>query len=342
MAKARKMCFDRLLPGEMNRAHRVQRYQPQRGIMRDKAISLVGKQWVNSSTIAIRFLDGTSRQQDMVREVAPEWTRHANLEFAFTDDPTAQIRVTFDADDGAWSYVGTDNLSIPLHAATLNLGWQDEGVILHEFGHMIGLSHEHQNPDGGINWDEAAVIRDLSGPPNFWTEDQIRHNVLNKYSADQLHGTTFDPDSIMLYAFPADWTTDGFATHENEKLSDLDEQFVQSAQMYPRDAAPPQDATELTVASSRADEIGAPGETDSFTFTVDTAGEHVVQTMGSTDVYLSLFGPNDPTQLIAEDDDGGAGRNAQVSADLPPGQYFVSVRHYSDQATGSYRIIVTR
>jgi len=49
--------------------------------------------------------------------------------------------VTFDEDDGAWSYIGLDNKSIPLHAATLNLGWVDEAVILHEFGHVLGLAH---------------------------------------------------------------------------------------------------------------------------------------------------------------------------------------------------------
>ncbi len=134
-------------------------------------------------------MDGTPEQQALVQEFAPIWTKHANLHFEFTDDPRAKIRVTFDPDDGAWSYIGTDNLGIPLHAATLNLGWLDEGVILHEFGHMIGLAHEHQSPLGGIVWNEAAVLQDLAGPPNFWDEATIRHNVLDRYTADQINGT---------------------------------------------------------------------------------------------------------------------------------------------------------
>ena len=198
MSSAPKLCFDRILPRNLRRQHRTMMLAGGA----ERAISLIGKQWLNGSNLRIRFMDSDQAQQDMVRSIAPEWCEHANLTFEFTDHPRAEIRVTFDPNDGAWSYVGTDNAEIPLHAATLNLGWQDKSVILHEFGHMIGLSHEHQNLDGGIIWDEAAVIRDLSGPPNFWDEATIRHNVLNKYRADQLHGTDFDRQSIMLYAFP--------------------------------------------------------------------------------------------------------------------------------------------
>ena len=287
-------------------------------------------------------MGGNQQQQNMVSEIAPEWTKHANLNFEFTDDPRAQIRVTFDANDGAWSYIGIDNLSIPLHAATLNLGWQDEGVILHEFGHMIGLSHEHQNPEGGIQWNEEKVIQDLAGPPNFWTPEQTRHNVLNKYRADQLHGTVFDENSIMLYAFPADWTIDGFSTHENEKLSDLDKQFVKAAEMYPPADSPTDAATSLAISHSTEGSIGLPGEVDLYKFVVDTAAVHTVQTTGTTDVFMTLFGPNNPTLKLDEDDDSGAGRNAQIVADLAPGTYFVQVRHFSESRTGHYRISVSR
>jgi hypothetical protein len=343
MSKALKMCYDRLLPNDLRRVQRVRSYAPGPSrALRPRAISLIGKQWVNGSTISIRFMGGTQSQKDMVKAIAPEWTKHANLDFEFTDSPNALIRVTFDADDGAWSYVGTDNLNIPLHAATLNLGWQDEGVILHEFGHMIGLSHEHQNPEGGIKWNEQKVIEALAGPPNFWDEATVRHNVLDKYSADQLHGTAFDPASIMLYAFPAEWTTDGFATHENEKLSHLDKDFIKSEKMYPKAGAPEPTVTELAVSPALAASIGAPGEIDTFTFKVTKPGLHTVQTIGPTDVVMSLLGPDSQTRKVAEDDDSGAGHNAQIAADLAAGAYFVQVRHFNEQNVGDYHILVTR
>ncbi|NIV74675.1 MAG: peptidase [Gammaproteobacteria bacterium] len=337
MPRAPHICFDRLLPWDLRRQQRT-RALPDGRV---RAVSPVGKQWVNGSAIRIRFLNGTREQRDRVQEIAPEWTRHANLDFEFTQDPRAEVRVSFDPNDGAWSYVGTDNLNIPLHAATLNLGWQDEGVILHEFGHMIGLSHEHQNPDGGIVWNEEAVIRDLSGSPNYWDEATIRHNVLDKYSVDQVHGTEFDPESVMLYAFPDDWTQNMGPTRENDDLSDLDEQFVRSAQMYPGREAPPPRATELPVCTATAAAIAAAGEEDLYRFEVKAAGLHTIETSGSTDVVLTLFGPNSPTQLVAQDDDGGTGTNARISAVLEPGAYFARVRHYNPARTGEYHIRVS-
>lgn len=338
MKAAKKMCFDKILPANMNKPHRTMMFGT-----RSRAVSLIGKQWPNESTIRVRFLGGTASQQELVRATAPQWTEHANLNFEFSDDPRAEIRVSFDESDGAWSYVGTDNLNIPLHAATLNLGWVDAGVILHEFGHMIGFSHEHQNPAGGIQWNEEAVIADLSGAPNFWDLATIRHNVLNKYSADQVHGTDFDSDSIMLYAFPASWTQSGQGTDANENLSAQDKAFAASAVMYPgRGTGRGSDTTTLTVLQGVEAVISAAGEEDSYNFDVTQPGTHIIETAGSTDLVLTLFGPDSKTTKVAEDDDGGSGRNSRIVAELQPGNYLAIIRHFNDQSTGSYRVMVSR
>jgi hypothetical protein len=274
-------------------------------------------------------------------EQANWWTPHVNLNFVVSNDPDAEIRIAFDPDDGAWSYLGTDCLGIPRNQPTMNLGFQDGGTSGHEFGHTIGLGHEHQNPEGGIEWNEAVVIRDLSGPPNSWTPDQIRHNVLDKYSVDNVRGTRFDAHSIMLYFFPPEWTLNGIGTEANEVLSETDKAFA--ALMYPK-PGPTAGPTRLQVgAGSMSASIGQPGEEDLFAFEVVEPGRHVIETSGKTDVMMKLFGPNSGTLLIAEDDDGGAGLNPRITKRLGAGEYLVQIRHFNRRrGTGDYAIRVTR
>lgn len=288
---------------------------------------------------------GTPAQQAKAKEQALWWTQHANLHFEFNNAADAEIRIAFDSRGGAWSYVGTDNRSIPKNQPTMNLGFLDGGTAAHEFGHAIGMAHEHQNPAGGMQWNEARVIKDLSGPPNNWDEATIRHNVLRKYTFDQVKGTQFDPHSIMLYFSPAAWTTNGVGTKANEVLSAMDKAFIASAEAYPKTAPTVVDAKTLNINARRrtASRIGKAGEENLYKFTVTSQGRYIIDTRGPTDVVMKLFGPDSPTALIAEDDDSGLDTNALIAADLIPGLYYAQVRHYNRaNGMGNYTIKVRK
>jgi len=333
-----KVCFDRILPKDLMRPHR--RTRDLNG--RERAISPIGKAWMNGTTLKARFLGGTPAQQATAREQAAWWQAACNIAFDFGNHPTADLRITFDPNDGAWSYVGTDCRGIPANEATMNLGFLDGGTAGHEFGHAIGLAHEHSNPAGGIQWNEPVVIHTLAGPPNNWDEATVRHNVFRKYAVDQIHGTEFDPDSIMLYAFPAAWTLNWVATHANDVLSTLDKEFVAGAVMYPKAAPVVGDAAVVEVdGKSVTASIGKAGEEDLFTFHVTADGLYEMRTGGSTDVALKLFGPDSPTALIDEDNDSGYGVNARIRSRLVPGQYWAQVRHWNaENGTGKYTLRV--
>jgi len=121
----------------------------------------------------------------------------------------------------------------------MNYGWLDpsssdeevERVVLHEFGHALGLIHEHQNPGGQINWNRRQVIEELSGPPNNWPLEVIDHNMFEPYDRQETNFTALDPQSIMMYPIPQSWTTDGFSVGLNSQLSTQDKTFIR--QQYP-------------------------------------------------------------------------------------------------------------
>lgn len=334
-----KICHDRLLP--LDQTLMLPQQTISMGTGPDRAVFMFKKMWIIGSKLSVRFMGGNPAQQALAKEQALWWTQHANLTFDFNNAPDAEIRIAFNSSDGAWSYIGTDCQGIPRNEPTMNLGFLDGGTAAHEFGHAIGLAHEHQNPRGGIEWNEEVVIRDLSGPPNNWSVEEIKHNVFEKYAIDQIRGTNFDPDSIMLYFFPGSWVKSGIGTKANDVLSALEKTFIASKDAYPRI---PVQAVELGInAAPTSAAIGKPGEEDLFTFTVKKSGRHVIETGGQTDVVMKLFGPNSQTKLIAEDDDAGVGLNAKIRANLIPGQYFAQVRHYNKtRGTGTYSIKVSK
>jgi Bacterial pre-peptidase C-terminal domain/Astacin (Peptidase family M12A) len=338
VAERARVCIDRVLPRDM------MRHQPTIRLNgRLSAINPIGKAWMKGSTLQVQFLDGSTTQKAIAREQAGWWEQVANLKLDFNDASDSEIRITFDPNDGAWSFVGTDCRNIPLGQPTMNLGFLDSGTAAHEFGHAIGLAHEHQNPEGGIEWNEEVVISEMAKSPNFWDEEKTRHNILKKYRVDQINGTDFDPDSIMLYFFPPSWTKNGIGTKANEVLSHIDKEFISGPKMYPKTGVTVDAAPELKVNADRRTKasIGKFGEEDLFKFTVKTDGRYVIDTEGPTDIVMKLFGPNNPTALIDEDDDSGIDTNAKIAANLIAGEYFVQVRHFNRASgMGDYSIRV--
>ena len=100
---------------------------------------------------------------------------------------------------------------------------------------------------------------------------------------------------------------------------------------------------QLTVgAPATAAAISVRNESDVYRFRVTRRAYHTIETTGPTDTYLSLFGPNDESVLIQEDDDSGSVYNSRIRSILNVGEYYARVRHYSSDATGAYLISVAR
>lgn len=204
------------------------------------AVARKGKYWTPGQKLRIFFIGGTTSQINSMKSTIIEmlsYTETLSVEFV-TDRMQSDIRISFVQGIGSYSYLGTDAKFISKSKETLNLGWAGKDVERHEFGHALNLAHEHQNPNGGIIWDEAAVIKSLSGPPNNWSLSQIRHNVLDQLPIGSVDSTAFDKKSIMLYYFEPSWTLNGVETNSNVVLSETDKQFLKSAYSFPDTIAP--------------------------------------------------------------------------------------------------------
>ena len=250
------ICFERIIPdaidGErmVRRALRRAMADSDGGSLnandvahRSRMALIKSKQWTSGQELRCRFLHGSVAVQKKVEAIAHQWEKYANIKYKFVKTGEAEFRIAF-ADDGSWSAVGRDALNteyFPKHQPTMNYGWLDSStsateyqrVVLHEFGHALGCIHEHQQPKFDRQWNKAKVLDYFSGSPNFWDEEEIKHNVLQKYSPTGIAATNFDPDSIMLYMFEAELFSDNKGpTNDNKKLSTKDIAFIKK--LYPK------------------------------------------------------------------------------------------------------------
>lgn len=196
--------------------------------------------WAPGTRLRVRFLEGSPLLRQRVMRMANIWSAYCNIAFVASDEPDAEVRLAFRADDGSWSYEGAMCLKIPSGERTMNLGWVDEStsidefesVVVHEFGHVLGLAHEHSNPDGNIPWKKETVYEQMGGPPHHWPRETVDHHYFTTWPRDRFPFTKpFDPLSIMAFPIPSEFTEDGFTIGRNLMISAGDKEFVR--RLYP-------------------------------------------------------------------------------------------------------------
>lgn len=160
-------------------------------------------------------MDGKLEQKESVKEIAKIWSLFANIEFDFYDYKNFKEwdvlkKAHFLQTSAKVSFFGSINQSVigqrvggisasmTLPAVTGDVV-ADRRVVLHEFGHLLGLGHEHQNAkSGGLFRKDmkAQLCKDF-----HLDEIDCSTQILGEVSESEAILSDYDEKSIMHYEF---------------------------------------------------------------------------------------------------------------------------------------------
>jgi len=201
-----------------------------------------GSFWENGTNLTISLISDENknlideRKQKIFNSIK-QWSNVCNITFEIknNNDNNCAIRIKFNKKDGSYSGIGKYIMFNPIEQETMNLGWiddyknDDDGTILHEFGHTLGFLHEHQHPNLEIIWNYQIIYRYYEMYHN-WSKQKVDDNILSRYEDINLEKTDYDKTSIMHYDFPAIVAGENYK--RNNKLSISDIKLVQD--LYPK------------------------------------------------------------------------------------------------------------
>src|SRR4051812_11922450 len=220
---------------------RLARVMPAFRPTRERIAVLTSKYWhTNGVHLTVGFLE--TAPADLRRRIVEHmnaWDKTANVKFSqSTTDP--QVRIARVLDDGYWSYLGTDVLSIPADEPTMNLDSftmdtpdsEFHRVVRHETGHTLGFPHEHMRRALVAKIDTRKAIAYFQRTQG-WTAAEVRQQVLTPIEESSLLGTeTPDPNSIMCYQIPGSITKSGRPIKGGVDIDASD--FAFAKQIYPK------------------------------------------------------------------------------------------------------------
>jgi hypothetical protein len=326
--------------------------------------------WFPGDEISVAFRNGNEAIKKKVRNAAMSILEEskANINFKFIEDKeNARVRIFFGA--GTVTQVGMGLLNFRNEEANgANLTFLDTNadglanwMILHEFGHVLGMVHEifHPYKPFSINYDEMwKYYRDRlgSGLNDKAYQQVFDANIGSRFLPNELQYFDFDKDSIMMYEVPPSCNDEGINYSQPGQLSDKDKELLKI--FYPEQDI---EIKNLDLDKEKEGNLIVAGQQDIYKFVIkdELDSTFVIKTSGSESLALSLFtySKDEKTKGYLKyikpksgdnyhNESEGTGAIIELSkTEMPPElreetDFYVRIRHLKTTGTGKYNILV--
>lgn len=164
--------------------------------------------WPNGTVLRIRFLNGSNEQQRHVATVLEScegWTATANIQLQVLQDDKpcrtssrdAEVRIKFTSTITSFvREIGTESTFIRPSEPTMFLDDDDAfdtRMILHEFGHALGLHHEHQRCVKDIELNATEMAKHITD------DERLHRDFMDKLEATRIDPLPYEPLSVLHY-----------------------------------------------------------------------------------------------------------------------------------------------
>jgi len=206
------------------------------GTRRKRSVGTHSKFWDNGRIITVSFIESLPDELEYrIEKIIRRWDPHHSLALDFVKNRPADIRIYLGGNRNE-SYLGTDALAAPPDQPTLSIStkpdhWSFESTLLHEFGHALGLQHEHLHPHARIPWNKEKVYHFFQATQG-WSKAEIDLNLFRVDNNPDTHIGPYDKKSIMHYRVPNELTNGTWQVGDNLSISDQDK--INIRKIYPR------------------------------------------------------------------------------------------------------------
>ena len=201
--------------------------QAERASRSKRGIADISKRWPDGEvTVSIEGADKETFK--LIEKAIAEWEQYTpGIKIKIKTDGPGDIRISLiRGGKGDWSRIGTQAKNYPKDEVTMHLDPDKDksrfyATVLHEFGHALGLEHEHQHPDGTIKLDFKAIRKKL--PP---MRDRDFNGNYKPLPREGRLVTPYDEHSIMHFGFNANQTKDGRSYNDPHRLTAGDKETI--------------------------------------------------------------------------------------------------------------------